>query len=221
MLFTVTSSLVSLLGSLKKPSNVADVADQRYRVVLELTRNGCRMLDWWCRAWVWQHSDEVLHVGCCRPWQRVGAGSGLTDSEFGSNQLGLSPGQRQRDSEFSFGRNCALKSDIGSTPPFLQDWVKLLGALILLIVVAPSLFSGTIRDGWIGVVICLAIVAYLLQEHIRASVSFRNSFAKASGISNTIGIIILSPTEAALNLALRQPTILPLPYPITYGNRVS
>ncbi|KAE8722612.1 COR413PM2 protein [Hibiscus syriacus] len=76
-------------------------------------------------------------------------------------------------------------------PRRFPDWLELPGALILLIVVAPSLFSGTIRDGWIGVVICLAIAAYLLQEHIRASGGFRNSFTKVNGISNTIGIILL------------------------------
>ncbi|MBA0655352.1 hypothetical protein Goklo_007846 [Gossypium klotzschianum] len=76
-------------------------------------------------------------------------------------------------------------------PTRFPDWLELPGALILLIVVAPSLFSSTIRNDWIGVVICLGIACYLLQEHIRASGGFRNSFTKANGISNTIGIIIL------------------------------
>ncbi|KAG4168529.1 Phosphate acyltransferase [Gossypium arboreum] len=76
-------------------------------------------------------------------------------------------------------------------PRRFPDWLELPGALILLIVVAPSLFSSTIRNDWIGVVICLGIACYLLQEHIRASGGFRNSFTKANGISNTIGIIIL------------------------------
>ncbi|XVE94102.1 hypothetical protein REPUB_Repub01dG0252100 [Reevesia pubescens] len=76
-------------------------------------------------------------------------------------------------------------------PRRFPDWLELPAALILLIVVAPSLFSSTIRNGWIGVVICLAIACYLLQEHIRVSGGFRNSFTKANGISNTIGIILL------------------------------
>ncbi|KAI9181868.1 hypothetical protein LWI28_025509 [Acer negundo] len=74
------------------------------------------------------------------------------------------------------------------------DWVhkvELPAALILLVVVAPSLFATTIRNDWIGMVICLAIACYLLQEHIRASGGFRNSFTKANGLSNTIGIVIL------------------------------
>ncbi|XVF68194.1 hypothetical protein PTKIN_Ptkin10aG0185000 [Pterospermum kingtungense] len=76
-------------------------------------------------------------------------------------------------------------------PRRFPDWLELPAALILLIVVAPSLFSSTIRDSWVGVVICLAIACYLLQEHIRASGGFRNSFTQPHGISNTIGIIIL------------------------------
>ncbi|KAH9695911.1 Cold-regulated 413 plasma membrane protein 2 [Citrus sinensis] len=58
-------------------------------------------------------------------------------------------------------------------------------------VVAPSLFASYVRSSWIGVVICLAIACYLLQEHIRASGGFRNSFTKAHGVSNSVGIIIL------------------------------
>ncbi|XVE67424.1 hypothetical protein DITRI_Ditri08aG0159800 [Diplodiscus trichospermus] len=76
-------------------------------------------------------------------------------------------------------------------PRRFPDWLELPAALILLIVVAPSLFSSTIRNSWVGVVICLAIACYLLQEHIRASGGFRNSFTKAHGISNTVGIILL------------------------------
>ncbi|GMJ06980.1 cold-regulated 413-plasma membrane 2 [Hibiscus trionum] len=76
-------------------------------------------------------------------------------------------------------------------PRRFPDWLELPAALILLIVVAPSLFSSTIRNNVVGVLICLAIAGYLLQEHIRASGGFRNSFTKAHGISNTIGIILL------------------------------
>ncbi|KAL9418042.1 hypothetical protein AB3S75_040948 [Citrus x aurantiifolia] len=76
-------------------------------------------------------------------------------------------------------------------PRRLPDWLEMPAALILLIVVAPSLFASDIRSSWIGVVICLAIACYLLQEHIRASGGFRNSFTKAHGVSNSVGIIIL------------------------------
>lgn len=75
--------------------------------------------------------------------------------------------------------------------PGNTDWLELPGALILLIVVAPSLFASTIRGDAIGEAICLIISCYLLQEHIRASGGFRNSFTKANGISNTIGIVLL------------------------------
>lgn len=71
------------------------------------------------------------------------------------------------------------------------DWLELPAALILLMVVAPSLFASTFRHDWVGVVICLLIACYLLQEHIRASGGFRNSFTKAHGISNTVGIVLL------------------------------
>lgn len=73
----------------------------------------------------------------------------------------------------------------------IADWLELPGALILLIVVSPSLFSSTIRNDWIGVVICLVIACYLLQEHIRASGGFRNAFTRAHGVSNTVGIVLL------------------------------
>ncbi|KAI5592092.1 hypothetical protein BDE02_04G128700 [Populus trichocarpa] len=76
-------------------------------------------------------------------------------------------------------------------PKHFPDWLELPSALILLIVVAPSLFASTIRNDWIGVVICLVIACYLLQEHIRACGGFRNSFTKANGISNIVGIILL------------------------------
>jgi len=76
-------------------------------------------------------------------------------------------------------------------PKHFPDWLELPGALILLMVVAPSLLADTVKDSWIGVVICLAIACYLLQEHIRASGGFRNSFTRANGLSNTIGIVLL------------------------------
>ncbi|XP_010065427.2 cold-regulated 413 plasma membrane protein 1 [Eucalyptus grandis] len=76
-------------------------------------------------------------------------------------------------------------------PRHFADWLEVPAALILLIVVAPSLFASTIRDSWVGVAICLVIACYLLQEHIRASGGFRNSFTQPHGISNTIGILIL------------------------------
>ncbi|KAL7246775.1 hypothetical protein ACSBR2_001808 [Camellia fascicularis] len=76
-------------------------------------------------------------------------------------------------------------------PKRFPDWLEMPGALILLIVVAPSLIADTLRDSFIGAVICLAIACYLLQEHIRASGGFRNSFTKSSGVSNSVGIIIL------------------------------
>ncbi|XP_022148672.1 cold-regulated 413 plasma membrane protein 2-like [Momordica charantia] len=76
-------------------------------------------------------------------------------------------------------------------PKQFPDWLELPGALILLVVVAPGLFASTVRGDAIGEAICLVISCYLLQEHIRASGGFRNSFTKASGISNTIGIILI------------------------------
>ncbi|CAJ1933415.1 unnamed protein product [Sphenostylis stenocarpa] len=76
-------------------------------------------------------------------------------------------------------------------PRHFPDWLELPGALILLIVVAPSLFANTFRNDIVGVIVCLIIACYLMQEHIRASGGFRNSFTKAHGISNSIGIILL------------------------------
>lgn len=71
------------------------------------------------------------------------------------------------------------------------DWLDMPGSLILLLVVAPSFFAHTLKDSWVGVVICLLIGCYLLQEHIRASGGFRNSFTQGHGISNTLGIVLL------------------------------
>ncbi|KAH9711620.1 Cold-regulated 413 plasma membrane protein 2 [Citrus sinensis] len=71
------------------------------------------------------------------------------------------------------------------------DWLEMPGSLILLLVVAPSFFAHTLKDSWVGVVICLLIGCYLLQEHIRASGGFRNSFTQGHGISNTLGIVLL------------------------------
>lgn len=76
-------------------------------------------------------------------------------------------------------------------PRHFPDWLELPAALILLIVVAPSVFASNFRSNLVGVAICLAIACYLLQEHIRASGGFRNSFTKAKGVSNTVGIILL------------------------------
>ncbi|XP_020988109.1 cold-regulated 413 plasma membrane protein 1 [Arachis duranensis] len=76
-------------------------------------------------------------------------------------------------------------------PRRFPEWLELPAALILLVVVAPGLFASTVRNNAVGVIICLAIACYLLQEHIRASGGFRNSFTKPHGISNTLGIILL------------------------------
>lgn len=76
-------------------------------------------------------------------------------------------------------------------PDRFPDWLELPAAMILIVLVAPTLFADTLRDSWIGAAICLVIACYLLQEHIRAAGGFRNSFTRANGISNSIGIIIL------------------------------
>ncbi|KAI4367295.1 hypothetical protein MLD38_023050 [Melastoma candidum] len=76
-------------------------------------------------------------------------------------------------------------------PKRFPDWLEMPAALILLMVVAPSFFADTVRDSWIGALLCLLVACYLLQEHIRASGGFRNSFTRPHGISNTMGILIL------------------------------
>ncbi|KAL9271491.1 Cold-regulated 413 plasma membrane protein 2-like protein [Drosera capensis] len=76
-------------------------------------------------------------------------------------------------------------------PQRFPDWLELPAAIILIIVVAPSLFADTVRGSLIGALICLVIGCYLLQEHIQASGGFRNSFTQPHGISNTVGIILL------------------------------
>ncbi|KAE9466926.1 hypothetical protein C3L33_01173, partial [Rhododendron williamsianum] len=76
-------------------------------------------------------------------------------------------------------------------PRHFPDWLEMPGSLILLLVVAPSFFADTLKDSWVGVAICLIIGCYLLQEHIRVSGGFRNSFTQPHGVSNTVGIILL------------------------------
>ncbi|OVA18611.1 Cold acclimation WCOR413 [Macleaya cordata] len=76
-------------------------------------------------------------------------------------------------------------------PRHFPDWLEMPGSLILLLVVAPGFFAVTMRESWVGILICLVIGCYLLQEHIRASGGFRNSFTQSHGISNTMGIILL------------------------------
>jgi hypothetical protein len=76
-------------------------------------------------------------------------------------------------------------------PKHFPDWLELPGALILLIIVSPSFLADTLRGNILGVAVCLVIACYLLQEHIRASGGFRNSFTKTHGVSNSIGIIFL------------------------------
>ncbi|BBN68000.1 cold-regulated 413-plasma membrane 2 [Prunus dulcis] len=79
----------------------------------------------------------------------------------------------------------------------IGQWIALVAVILRIFfpkhfpVVAPSLIANTVRGDWIGVVICLVIAGYLLQEHIRAAGGFRNAFTKANGISNTVGIVIL------------------------------
>ncbi|KFK30347.1 hypothetical protein AALP_AA7G249600 [Arabis alpina] len=76
-------------------------------------------------------------------------------------------------------------------PKEFPEWLEIPAALILLLVVAPSLIAGTLRDSWVGAVICLIIACYLFHEHIKASGGFKNAFTQKNGISNTLGIVAL------------------------------
>ncbi|KAK7359921.1 hypothetical protein VNO77_01889 [Canavalia gladiata] len=76
-------------------------------------------------------------------------------------------------------------------PTHFPDWLEIPGSMILLLIVAPNIFALKFRNNWIGLVIDLFIGCYLLQEHIRASGGFKNSFTQKHGISNTLGILLL------------------------------
>ncbi|KAF1872304.1 hypothetical protein Lal_00003772 [Lupinus albus] len=76
-------------------------------------------------------------------------------------------------------------------PRHFPDWLEIPGSMILILVVAPDFFANKLRYIWVGVVIDLVIGGYLLQEHIRASGGFKNSFTQKHGISNTLGILLL------------------------------
>ncbi|MCL7029940.1 hypothetical protein MKW94_008232 [Papaver nudicaule] len=60
-------------------------------------------------------------------------------------------------------------------------WLEMPGLLILLLTVDPGFFAVTLRENWIGIMICLVIGCYLLQEHIRETGGFRNSFTQSHG----------------------------------------
>ncbi|KAJ4812476.1 cold regulated 413 plasma membrane 1 [Rhynchospora pubera] len=76
-------------------------------------------------------------------------------------------------------------------PQHSPEWSEFPNALGLLVVIAPNFIAHTIREGIVGVIICLVIGCYLLQEHVRASGGFHNSFAKRQGIYNSLGLILL------------------------------
>ncbi|XP_074282423.1 cold-regulated 413 plasma membrane protein 4-like [Silene latifolia] len=76
-------------------------------------------------------------------------------------------------------------------PRQFPEWLELPGAIILIIVVAPDWIADTLRDNVVGATVCLVIGCYLLQEHLRASGGFRNSFTRANGISNSFDIVLL------------------------------
>ncbi|AEE86769.1 cold acclimation protein homolog [Arabidopsis thaliana] len=76
-------------------------------------------------------------------------------------------------------------------PKEFPEWLEIPVALILIVVVSPSLIAWTLRESWVGAVICLVIACYLFHEHIKASGGFKNSFTQKNGISNTIGIVAL------------------------------
>ena len=82
-------------------------------------------------------------------------------------------------------------SSWGSRMSSYKDWLEMPVSLILLLVVAPSLFAHSIKGSLVGTIICLVIGCYLLQEHIRASGGFRAAFTKSNGLSNSIGIFLL------------------------------
>ncbi|KAJ3670107.1 hypothetical protein LUZ60_010431 [Juncus effusus] len=76
-------------------------------------------------------------------------------------------------------------------PQHFPDFAEIPSSLGLLLVVAPEFILHTIRESIISVIICLSISGYLLRQHIKASGSFRDSFAKANGISNTLGLVLM------------------------------
>ncbi|KAL7584461.1 cold-regulated 413 plasma membrane protein 2-like [Lactuca sativa] len=84
-----------------------------------------------------------------------------------------------------------LKSNLITIVLKNTEYLELSGSLLLLVVVAPNFVAGYVRVGWIRVIVCLVIGCYLLQEHIRASGGFKNTFNKSNGISNPIGIVLL------------------------------
>ncbi|KAK7346475.1 hypothetical protein VNO80_20995 [Phaseolus coccineus] len=76
-------------------------------------------------------------------------------------------------------------------PRHFPDWLEIPGSMILILIAAPEVFAHKLRNNWVGLAIDLFIGCYLLQEHIRASGGFRNSFTQKHGISNTLGILLL------------------------------
>ncbi|MCL7022053.1 hypothetical protein MKW94_014629 [Papaver nudicaule] len=70
------------------------------------------------------------------------------------------------------------------------DWLEMPGLLILLLTVDPGFFAVTLRENWIGIMICLVIGCYLLQEHIGATGGFRNSFTQSHGTLRALVLFV-------------------------------
>ncbi|KAM7470683.1 hypothetical protein LguiA_008866 [Lonicera macranthoides] len=151
------------------------------------------------RPWIWHHFSSMVCFFCCN----LLAGAGSDQLEDQNSYSTINPLHLL---EGDFGKWVAFIAVILRLffPKRFPDWLEMPGALVLLIVVSPSLLADVVRGSMIGVGICLVIGCYLLREHIRASGGFRNSFTKTHGISNSVGIILLlvHPVWAVLLWAL-------------------
>ncbi|XP_039140299.1 cold-regulated 413 plasma membrane protein 2-like [Dioscorea cayenensis subsp. rotundata] len=76
-------------------------------------------------------------------------------------------------------------------PKHFPDWLELPASLILLLAIAPDLLAHSIRDSILGPCTCFFVSCFLVQEHIRASGGFKNSFTKSRGLSNCIGLVLI------------------------------
>lgn len=76
-------------------------------------------------------------------------------------------------------------------PEHVPNWPGKIGSTFLVLALAPHLIGETLRGNWIGDVICIVITFYHLQEHIRKSGGFKQSFTTLVGLAYTSGIILM------------------------------
>ncbi|MCL7033436.1 hypothetical protein MKW94_016170 [Papaver nudicaule] len=76
-------------------------------------------------------------------------------------------------------------------PQHFPNWPGKIGSTFLVLAIAPLIIGEALRGNWIGNAICVIIACYHLQEHIRKSGGFKQSFTTLIGLAHTTGVILM------------------------------